>query len=167
VSGPRFVAVPADRLVAELDAIGAAVTARGGTASWGRAGAERVYDVTVPRSPGIVRVYTSLALGADEVRDCGKDAVRVCVGAVVDGAFKPTESGTKILRTAPQGAEDRVAVFLARLRQALRDAYVRARAIRTCRKCGRPMARREGPHGAFLGCTGYPSACREVMQIPA
>lgn len=31
----------------------------------------------------------------------------------------------------------------------------------TCSRCGRPMARRTGPHGAFYGCTGFPD-CRET-----
>lgn len=162
-AGARFVEVPADRLVAELDSIGAAVAARGGSAAWRVRGRERVFDLTVPGAGAQVRVFTSLAVGQDQVRDCGKDAVRVCVGALDGERFRPTEKGTKLLRTAPAGEEDRVGAFLARLREALRGAYRRAQAVRPCPDCGRPMARREGRNGAFLGCTGYP-ACKTTAR---
>jgi DNA topoisomerase-1 len=31
-----------------------------------------------------------------------------------------------------------------------------------CSRCGRPMVRRNGPHGAFYGCSGFPD-CRETQ----
>ncbi len=31
-----------------------------------------------------------------------------------------------------------------------------------CERCGCPMVRREGPHGAFYGCSGFPS-CRQTQ----
>ena len=34
-------------------------------------------------------------------------------------------------------------------------------AVPTCERCGRPMIRRSGPHGAFFGCAGFPD-CRET-----
>jgi len=33
-----------------------------------------------------------------------------------------------------------------------------------CEKCGRPMAIKYGPHGKFLGCSGFPE-CRNTKSI--
>lgn len=163
MSGPRFVAVPAARLLGELREIGGLVTARGGRFVEAVHGKEVVVDVAPP-SPAlaIVRVYTSLERGASEVRDCGADAVRLIVGVPGEGAkLRPLEEATKILRTAPQGAEDRVATFLARLREAVRQAYGRAREVPACPQCGRAMGLRTTRDGSrrFYGCVGYPE-CR-------
>lgn len=156
--GPRFVAVPADRLLGELRAIGEKVTARGGSFVEGVQGREVVVDVAPPGGRAMVRVWTSLARGAAEVRDCGDDAVRLVVGVDTPERFRPLEESTKILRTAPKGAEDRVAVFLERLRGAIRDAYGRAKEIPACPDCGRAMALRSTRDGArtFYGCLAYP-----------
>lgn len=173
MSGPRFVEVPADRLVSTLEGVGERVKAAGGAFEWRIQGKERVFDLRPwTAEVGVVRVFTSLANGATVARDCGKDAVRVCVGALEAESddfgstgrikFRPLESGQKILRTAPQGAEDRVGVFLDRLVAELREAFKRARMIRKCPACGKPMARRESKHGPFMGCTGYP-ACKKTM----
>ena len=114
----------------------------------------------------MVRVYTSLARGAGEVRDCGEDAVRLVVGVDTPERFRPLESGQKILRTAPQGAADRVAAFLARLRKELRDAYLRALRVPACPACGRAMAERvaRGNGSRFYGCLAWP-ACTSTRSI--
>jgi hypothetical protein len=159
--GPRFVEVPADRLLGALRTIGEKVRAAGGSYAEGRAGREVVVDVVPPGGLAMVRVYTSLALGASEARDCGKDAVRIVVGVDTPERFRPLEEGQKILRTAPAAAEDRVGVFLERLRLEIRAAYGRAREIPTCPACGRAMAlrsRKDGS-GSFYGCIGFP-VCR-------
>lgn len=159
----RFVEVPADRLQDSLDVIGNLVEARGGSAAWTVSGRERVWELTLPPNgiARIIRVFTSMAVGAAVVRDCGKDAVRVVVGFHDGDRFRPLEKGQKILRTAPRDAEDRVAVFLERLRDQLRKAWVRAQKVRTCPKCGKPMAERKGRNGPFMGCTAYPE-CRHT-----
>ena len=36
----------------------------------------------------------------------------------------------------------------------------------TCPRCERPMVRRDGPHGPFFGCSGFP-ACRETRAVSA
>lgn len=162
--GTRFVEIPATRLVAELEDIGGKVAARGGGFTWRRAGAEKVFDLTVPGGRAMVRVFTTLD-GGEVARDCGEDAVRVCLGALDGEKFKPLEKGTKILRTAPQGAPDRVAVFLERLRGEIRETYGRAKLVRACPACGRPMAHREGKFGPFLGCSGFPE-CRTIVNLP-
>ena len=33
-----------------------------------------------------------------------------------------------------------------------------------CERCGRPMVRRDGPHGPFYGCSGFP-ACRTTRPV--
>lgn len=175
MSGPRFVPVPADRLLAELRAIGALVEGKGGRFVEGKWGREVVVDVVPPGGRALVRVFTSLAAGAAEVRDCGDDAVRIVVGVDTPERFRPLEESQKILRTAPQGAADRVAVFLERLREAIRQAYGRARDAPACPRCGRAMAVRStkpmasGQLGAsrqFYGCIGFP-VCRGTMDMDA
>ena len=183
----RYVEIPADRLVAELERIGQAVADIGGSWSWRVQGRERVFDLspTTPAGdralPAQIRIFTSLAVGDSHARACGKDAVRIVVGAISwereaygsgkhvrpgksEVTFRPIEKGQKILRTAPRGVEDRVGAFLSRLRIALRDAYRRARVVRTCVECGGLMAHRKGRNGAFLGCLNYPS-CRFTMNL--
>jgi len=169
MASPRFVDVPADRLQESLDVIGNLVEARGGSSRWTSSGRERVWELTLPPNgtARIIRVFTSMAIGATAVRDCGKDAVRVVVGfgdPDKGGDFRPLEKGQKILRTAPRDAEDRVGVFLERLRDQLRKAWVRANRIKACPDCGKPMAQRKGRNGPFLGCTGYPE-CRTTGPV--
>jgi len=149
----------------ELRDVGARVTEAGGRYVEGRQGREVVVDVVPPGGRAMVRVYTSLAVGAAEARDCGEDAVRLVVGVETPERFRPLEEGQKILRTAPRAADqpDRVGAFLARLRGEIRAAYGRARAIPCCPECGRAMARRESKHGPFWGCTGYPE-CRGTRR---
>lgn len=154
----RFVEVPSDALFARLEECGRGVEARGGSFRWTVQGRERIFEMTPPKSPTRIRVFTSVAVGSGSVRDCGKDAVRIVVGILDGERFKPTEKGTKILRTAPQGLAhaDRVERFLDRLVGALRDAYGRALAVKACPDCGSPMALRSGKFGEFYGCTAYP-----------
>lgn len=170
----RYVEIPAGRLVGELERIGQAVEDIGGSYSWRVQGRERVFDLspTTPAGdrslPAQIRIFTSLAVGETHARACGKDAIRIVVGAIKrDGdaiVFRPVEKGQKILRTAPRGAEDRVGTFLSRLRVSLRDAYRRARVVRTCVECSGLMAHRKGRNGPFLGCFNYPT-CRHTEEV--
>lgn len=162
----RFVAIPADRLLGELRDIGACVTAKGGRFVEGKQGREVVVDVVPPGGRAMVRVYTSLAVGAAEARDCGEDAVRVLVGVDMPTKFHTLDASRKILRTAPANAEDRVATFLGRLRDAIREAYDTARRAPLCPSCGRAMAKRKTRDGSreFLGCIGYP-VCKTTKGI--
>jgi len=172
--GTRYVEIPAERLVSELEGIGLKVRERGGDFAWRVQGREQVFDLTVPGAAAQVRIFTTLD-GAATARGCGEDAIRVCVGGLEKERddfgetgklrFRPTEKGIKILRTAPHGVADRVATFLERLRGAVREAYVRAREVRPCPDCGRAMARREGKFGPFLGCTSYPE-CKKIVNLP-
>lgn len=186
MSGPRFVDVPADRLLGELGAIGNAVIKKDGRYVLSRHGSELVVDVMPPNGVAMVRIYTSLAAHASHVRGCGEDAVRMFVcwpktelpapvpvgGDVLPVLAQqsvhviPLEESQKILRTAPQGASDRVAVFLARLRDEVRAAYARALAVPRCPVCEKlPLKLRSTRDGKrrFFGCVGFP-ACRGTMN---
>lgn len=165
MSGPRFVEVPADRLLGRLREIGAKVTAKGGRFVEGRQGREIVVDFVPPGGRALARVYTSLAVGASVVRDCGDDAVRLLVGVEMPERFRALEESQKILRTAPRDAADRVGVFLGRLEEELRGAYRRARDVPSCLECGRAMALRSTRDGSrkFWGCIGFPE-CRGTMS---
>lgn len=162
----RFVAIPADRLLGELRAIGASVEAHGGRFIEGKQGREVVVDVVPPGGRAMVRVYTSLAVGATNARECGEDAVRVLVGVDMPTKFQPLTSSRKILRTAPADAADRIAAFLERLRGAIREAYDSARRTPCCHLCGRAMAKRatRDKSREFLGCIGYPE-CKATRGI--
>lgn len=165
MAGSRFVSVPADRMVAHLEGIGAKVAAAGGRFSWAVVGRERVFHLhAIARDPlsGVVRIYTTLTHDRTIARGCGQDAVRVVVGSLGPGVetpprFFPSESAQKVLRTAPQGPGDRVAVFLERLTGVLRDAYKRAQAVKACPRCGGRMRFVAGKFGPFLGCSNYPT----------
>ena len=37
--------------------------------------------------------------------------------------------------------------------------------LKTCEKCGKPMAVRRSRRGPFLGCTGYPD-CKNAKPLP-
>jgi hypothetical protein len=170
----RFIEVPAADLLTELRLISEAVRAKGGKVRENVHGKEIVFDITPPDCLALVRVYTSLASGQDSVRDCGEDAVRLIIGAIPveletrarafgdePPRFKPLGKSTRIYRTAPQGpTPERVAIFLGRLRDAIRENYRIALHTPTCPTCkAAPMAMREGPRGPFYGCTRFPN-CR-------
>lgn len=136
MSAPRFVDVPASAIEAELEAIGQKVGVRAWTTSWGKRGNERTFELVAPAQRhgcALVRVYTTLSVGADAVRACGEDAVRIVVlealGERVGGNERPIAESRKLLRTAPTQLpeEQRVRAFLDRLRAALREAYEVAR----------------------------------------
>lgn len=152
-----FVEVSSDRLVSMIRECGAAVEARGGTFQETRAGRERVFDLAGPNR-AVIRVYSSIAVGQDTARDVGKDAIRIIVGATLPEGWRNVLPPRRIFRTAPRQAADREGVFLERLRGALREAWVQAREVPRCARCGSLMAqrkRRDGS-GAFWGCLGYP-----------
>jgi len=163
--GTRFVDVPADALLGELRAIAGAVRDKGGNVNEGVQGREVVFDIGPPGGSTVVRVYTSLAVGEGAVRDCGEDAVRLVLGATLAGdggpRFKPLGESRRIYRTAPKGtADERVAVFVKRLRDAIREFYVLALHVPKCPSCKGSMARRASKDGrSFFGCVKYPE-CR-------
>lgn len=169
MSGPRFVNVPRDAMLAELTAIGEAVASRGGSYEQGRQGGELVFDVVPPGARCMIRVFTSIAFRADEARPCGEDAVRILVCVRMPNGVRSLEAPIKILRTAPNGLNDaaRVEAFLRRVRDRTRDAYRLAGRRPSCPLCGRAMARRQGKgEGStpFFGCIDFPT-CRGTAPI--
>jgi hypothetical protein len=168
----RYVEIPASALMGELRAIGASVAKRGGSFVEGCVGQETVVDIFPPGARVQIRIYTSLARGADVARDCGADAVRIviCASGIRDG--KPSmytlEESDKILRTAPAklSERERVAAFLERLRGRVRDAYVAAVRRPSCPKCARAMATRKTRDKTreFYGCIGYPQCNGAVSK---
>lgn len=167
MSGPRFVVVPRDALLGELESIGAAIASRGGSFEVGRSGGEVVVDLVPPGGRAMVRVYSSIAVRAEEARPCGEDAVRVLVCVRVADGIRTLEPTTKILRTAPKGSDaERLAAFLGRVRDRVRDSYRLAVRRPCCPSCGRAMARREAKASGspFLGCIAYPE-CRGTAPV--
>ena len=167
----NYVEVPRDRLLADLAEVEAGVKKRGGSSSWSVSGWEKVLEIVPPDSVGRVKLYTSLAEGADAVRACGADAVRIIVGfpylkqhGRVETVFRAVGQKVRLYRTAPRDG-DRVGAFLARLREALREAYKRAQAVPKCPECASAMVERTGPRGPFYGCTEYPG-CRATRELP-
>jgi len=111
----------------------------------------------------VVRIYTSIAKGATEVRACDSDAVRLVIGCYPEGSpFKPLGRSRKILRTAPNGLteEARSEAFLNRLTEAVREGYKMIAEVPSCPDCGAPMALRKPKKGQtyrpFFGCIEYP-----------
>lgn len=163
-----YVEVPADRLLATIEEAGQKIAAKGGRLTKRFQGAEIVFEVCLPPSPKraefiTIKVFTSIAKGADTARDCGEDAIRIVVGSISTGDFKPVGYNAKVLRTAPREG-DRVTLFLERFLESLRDAYKFGLSVPVCEKCGNHLAKRKGPKGDFWGCTGYPD-CRGTKNI--
>ncbi len=164
----RYIEVPADQLLTTVRAIAIKIVESGGHYNRLKAGDEVAYAITLPPKHGgcQIRVYTSLREGDDVVRGCGQDAVRLVFGTTAGGVgFKPLAKSRRVFRTAPRGTEsERVAMFLARFTQALRDVYALAAKVPCCPKCEHHMALRKGGFGEFYGCISYPecTATREV-----
>lgn len=170
--GGTFVSVPAASLEALVEEIRIGVEKKGGRVEWSKAGRERVADVIVPSGASAIRIFTSLSAGERAARECGKDAVRVVVGALNPTAAQPkrrfqaTEAPLRVFRTAPRNLPEaeRVAAFLERLRETLRASYRAALDVPRCPLCPRGMVPRTGSRGSFWGCSGYPD-CRGTRQI--
>lgn len=169
----RFVEVPADALLAKLRELGAKVQEKRGTFRETTQGREIVAEFIPPGGRTMARCYTSLARGQVAVRDCGEDAVRVVVYAMMPSGPKPLTDGQKMLRTAPRklSQEKRVEAFLERLKSALSLAYRKALFAPSCPKCGAVMAWRETkskPAREFHGCIRYPECdgLRPLQALP-
>lgn len=163
--GTRYIKIPAESLLSELRAVGASVEGRGGKYAEATAGREIVCEITPPNSVSVVRVYTSLAVGADQARDCGEDALRIVVGATINGKWRNALKPRRVFRTAPSKdragwlrQEERVIVFIERMKGHLREAYKAAATAPRCPDCEGPMATRENraQGNTFLGCMDYP-----------
>lgn len=159
--GASFVAVPTDRLLATLNAIGEKTTAKGGKFTLAVRGREQVAEIGVAGSPAVILVYTSIREGAQEVRGVGEDAIRIVTGMYEGERLRSLRETVTVKRTAPE-VSDRVGAFLERLTSVLREAYKFAKSVPVC-DCGKCMALRSGPRGKFWGCMSYP-ACKGTKK---
>ena len=165
----RYVEVPIAAVLGLVADVRQGVESRGGSVTEGVQGRERVFDIRPPKSTSVVRFYTSAAVGAEVLRACDSDAVRVVVGVEHEGRFRPTHSSQKLLRTAPNGIpeSERVGRFVTRVREALRDGYRKAlKGGVCCPDCGTPMALRKAKKtgSEFLGCLAYPK-CKATRPV--
>lgn len=165
----RYVEVPFAAVLALVSEVRSGVESRGGSVQEGVQGREVVFDITPPKGGTVVRFYTSAAKGAQVLRACDSDAVRVVVGVEHDGRFRPTHKSQKLLRTAPRDLteSERVDAFIGRVREALREGYRKAlKGGHTCPDCGTPMALRKAKKtgSEFLGCLAFPK-CRATMPV--
>lgn len=113
---PRFVEVPADLFEEMLVSCGFERHVQG---------RELVYVRAHHRDPRIVvKVYTTIPANGASVRDCGEDAVRICV-VFTAGNRSSGLAKAKVLRTAPAELEHlaRVQHFLDRVKTRMREAY--------------------------------------------
>lgn len=161
-----FVSVPKDRLLAAIDAMGFPTTQT-------VQGRELVVDIHLPECMNVVRVYTSLTVGADAVRDAGDDAVRLVVGTY-SGMYKkffPTKAGVTLKRTAPRAeTEDRrVMAWIARFSTSLNHVIEIAERHKSlpCPRCLSPMVQRvrSKDKKPFLGCANFPN-CKFCCDVP-
>jgi hypothetical protein len=167
MAGERYVEVPAQDMEETLEGIGQAVVKDGGRCVRRLAGQEVVVDLFPPGGRAQLSIYTSMAQGADAVRGCGEDAIRLIVMAPSPEGPRQLIEPQKILRTAPRRAGDRVQAFLDRLIGEIRTAYLAAWNIPACPDCGAAMAVRErrDKSGSFYGCHRYPD-CEGTRPMP-
>jgi hypothetical protein len=167
----RFVEITALALLNSLRAVGDKIVSAGGSYQETVQGREVVFEYNHHSGRGALRVYTTLTEGADRLRACDSDAMRVVVGVIFDGEFRPLGKSRKVLRTAPNNLhpEDRPQACLDRLVETVREGYGQAHQIEVCPDCGCPMVLRRPKRGAkkqfqpFYGCIDYPT-CKATKR---
>lgn len=111
---------------------------------------EEVYEVVVNGTDKTtLRVFSSVDKTTNWSRDKGTDAIRVVAWDVKRG--RNIDGETKTLRTT--GWEER-------LKEKVEELYGRVMSHQ-CPECGSMLLEREGKHGKFLGCSGYPE-CKHI-----
>jgi hypothetical protein len=170
---PCFVSITAIALLAALREVGEKITSAGGSYQEyvAKKGTEVYFDFHHHSGRGVVRVYTTLSNGADQLRACDSDAMRVVLGVIFDGEFKPLGKSRKVLRTARNDLhpQDRPQACLDRLVDTVREGYSHAHQIEVCPDCGCPMVLRRPKRGAkkqfkpFFGCVDYPT-CKATRR---
>lgn len=166
MSGATFVDIPSDRMMATIIGLGFHATRK-------LVGREVVIDLHIPDCMNVVRVFTSIGDGNDNVRSSGVDAVRILVGVFspYTKQFFPTRASVTLKRTAPLAPKsgDRVGVWLERFEGQVKAALVLAKdkPALPCGRCFNPMVIRvrKRDKKAFLGCCAYPN-CSYAMDIP-
>jgi hypothetical protein len=86
-------------------------------------GGEEVYERAHERDARyVVRVYSSIQRGAEDVRDCGEDAIRI-VALFVDGKFHSPPRTVPIFKAVRVFRTGTVEGVLDRLIERAREAY--------------------------------------------
>lgn len=166
MSGATFVSVPRERLLAAIQAMDLPTKQL-------KQGNELVVDIKLPNTMYVVRVYTSISADGSQVRDSGKDAVRIVFGltSLLNDRFHPRAKGVTLKRTAPTDRSEngRVMAWIARFSTALANTIDQAKITPhlPCPKCLSPMVERHRYHDnkPFLGCLAYPD-CRFACDVP-
>lgn len=166
MSGATFVDIPRDRMMASILATGFHATQE-------VVGFEVVVDLHIPECLNVVRIFTSIRDGQENVRKSGVDAVRVLVGvqSPYTKRFFPTRESITLKRTAPLNPRDgdRVGAFLQRLTGVLtaRLEDAKGKPALPCPRCYNPLGyrTRKRDNKPFLGCCDYPR-CNFCMDVP-
>lgn len=95
--------------------------------------------------PYYVKVYTSVDLRTGTTRDCGADAIRVCLMDKVTGwAVKSAEKRVYRTKSAMENMVDRV-----------RELFKFVFESQKCPKCGAIMVERQSSKGSFMACSHW------------
>ena len=112
MSKARYVEVPAESIFETLEAKGFSRSENVGN--------EVVYEFAHKLEPKLkIRVYTSIKTGADAVRGCGEDAIRVCAVLITPAKTYGISKSKRVYRTGT------VEGVLSRMLDRSRDAYGR------------------------------------------
>jgi len=165
-----FVEIPSDRMMQAIISLGYHATKE-------VVGREVVVDIHIPDCLNVVRVFTSIADGQDNVRKSGVDAIRVLVGvqSPYTHRFFPVRGSVTLKRTAPLNPKDgdRVGAFLTRFLGVVRSSLelAKAKPATLCPRCFNPLCLRTRKYDGkpFLGCCAFFSnpQCKFCMDVPS
>jgi helicase len=113
---------------------------------------EIIYEISTENPKINIRIYSSIDFSG-ESRNLGEDAIR-CV-LIDNTSRKPVD---KAKRT------HRMSNWKERLKEKIDSLKLEVKDLKFCKSCGSVMVLRNGPSGAFYGCTSYP-ACRTSMDL--
>jgi hypothetical protein len=108
----------------------------------------------VGQHPLSLRVYSSITHG--QAKDVGSDAIRVALLLRrPDGEIRGIGKAKRV---------HRVKGWRLNLTKRVKSMVDSINAIVACPKCGMPMAKRNGQHGEFYGCSDFPK-CKGTQKI--
>lgn len=132
-------------------------------------GMEAYYECTLRESSAgslVIKVYTSVASDRKKARGVGEDAIRIAV------IWNDKEGWTKAIGEKPKrvyrsGSETSTAKdVVERTFNRTKEVASETVGIIICERCGRPMVKREGKNGPFLGCIGFTKkVCSNTRNI--
>lgn len=101
-----------------------------------------------------LRVFTGIV--GNQSRECGKDAIRVCL-------FARSKIEGKEVLTMIGGTKRVHRVKNWRVNMQKRIDALLTTTPQMCNRCGLPMVERTGPYGTFHGCSGFPN-CKFISR---